>query len=109
MVMMNYLVLEKDKPTKLHFSDHMWTDRMIWDKEMGREKPVRSLVFWVDEVDGAGEFKTFSILSPRLADKLAPYLHDSRFRDFDFIITKRGEGFTSDWQVEALPRGPQKV
>ena len=108
MVMMNYLVLEKDKPTRLHFSDHMWTDRMIYDKEMGKEKPVRSLTFWVDEVGGGVSFRTLSILSPKLADKLSPYLPDSRFRDFDFIITKRGEGFTSDWNLEVIPRSPHK-
>jgi hypothetical protein len=108
MVMMNYLVLERDKPTRLHFSDHMWTDRMIFDKEMGKEKPVRSLTFWVDEVEGEVSFRTFSILSPKLADKLAPYLPDSRFRDFDFIITKVGEGWTSDWNLEVIPRPPHK-
>jgi hypothetical protein len=109
MVMMNYLVLERDKPTRLHFTDHLWADRMIFDKDMGKEKPVRTLTFWADEVDASPVFKTFSILSPRLADLFAPYLHDSRFRDYDFVITQHGDGFTKTWTLEATPRPVHKV
>jgi len=109
MVMMNYLVLENDKPTQLHFTDHLFADRMVYDRDMGKEKPVRSLVFWVDEVDASPVFKTFSILSPRLAALFEPYLFDSRFRDYDFLITKRGGGYLTTWSLEATPRPAHKV
>lgn len=105
MVMMNYVVLQEDVPTRLHLTDHYWVDRMIWDKVMEKEKPIRSLMFAVDREGGQVVMKSFSVLSNRLAEQLSPYLHNSRHRDFDFIITMRGTGFGTRYEVEAIPLG----
>lgn len=105
-MLMNYLELLPDKPTRVHFTDQYMVDRMIWDKDLKKEKLVRSLVLWVDEVDGGPAAMTFSVLSEKLAAQLAPYLPDSDFRNWDFIITKTYEGYRTDWTVEAIPRPP---
>lgn len=103
-MLMNYVEIKPGETKSLHFTDHYWVERMIWDKELGGEKPVRSLVFQVDAVDGALDMRTFSVLSNKLASMLAPYLPDSRFRDFEFRITRTGSGFLTDWQVTAIPK-----
>lgn len=103
MVFMNYVVLQEDTPVRLHFSDHYFVDRMIWDKDLGKEKPVRSLVLVVDREGAEVVLKTLSILSERLASTMEPYLRDSHFRDFDFVITKLGQGYGTTYQVEAIP------
>ncbi len=103
-MMMNYVELKEEIPKRLHFTDHYWVDRMIWDKDLGKEKMVRSLVFAVDTEDGEPSLKTFSVLSTKLAALLAPYLPDSRFRDFDITITAHGSGFMRFFTVEAAPR-----
>ena len=102
-MMMNYLELKQDTPVRLHFSDHYYVKRMIWDKDLGKEKPVESLVMWADSVDGGIAAQTFSVLSRKLYLQLSPYLPDSRFRDFDYVITKTGSGFETDYEVIAIP------
>jgi len=102
-MLMSYLELPEDTPTRLHFSDHYYVKRMIWDKDLGKEKPIESLVMWVDRVDGGIAAQTFSVLSRRLYLQLAPYLPDSRFRDFDFVVTKAGSGFATSYEVIAIP------
>lgn len=106
MIMMNYVALQDNVPKVLHFSDHYWMDRMIWDKDLGKEKPVRSLVFAVDWEDGEVAIKTFSVLSQGLSLQFWPYLQDSAFRDFLFTITKSGQGFATHYSVEAKPIPP---
>jgi hypothetical protein len=95
----NYVELQRDVPTRLHFTDHYYVERLIADKELKREKTVRSLVMWVDRLNNEPCARTLSILSRKLASEIEPYLEGRRFRDFDFIITKRGEGFLTDYQV----------
>jgi len=104
---MNYIELVVDVPKGLHFTDHYWVDRMVWDKDLGKEKPVRSLVMQTDREDGEPVIKTFSILSKGLAEQLAPYLPDSRFRDFDFTITVTGAGYGRRHTVDAIPRSTE--
>ena len=103
-MLMNYVEIKPGETKTLHFTDHYWVDRMIWDKDLNKEKPVRTLVFQVDEVDGEMDLKTFSVLSTKLSSMLAPYLPDSAHRDYNFRITRTGAGFLTDWQVEAIPR-----
>ena len=107
-MLMNYLEIPRDTPTRIHATDHYYVDRMIWDKDLKREKPVRSLVLWVSEVNGEPEYRTLSVISRKLYDQLAPYLPDSSFRDFDFVITKTGDGYLTDWTVQAIPRLPEQ-
>lgn len=106
MVLMNYVILETGLPKQLHFSDHYVMERMIWDKDLGKEKPVKSHVFAVDWEDGEIVMKSFSVLSEGLSIQLAAYCPESRFRDFVFTITKTGSGFLTRYQVEATPLPP---
>lgn len=103
-MLMNYVDLKKDTPTRMHFTDHYMVEREIWDPGLGRFKVVRSLVFWVDELDGEPTAKTFSVLSEKLASMLRPYLPNHTYVEKDFVITKHGEGFATTYTVEAHPR-----
>ncbi len=103
-MLMNYVQLEKDIPLKLHFTDHYFVQRLILDPTTGRKKSVKSLVFWVDEENGQPVAKTLSILSEKLSRKLQPYLAEESFKAYDFVITKKESGFTTDFVVDARPR-----
>lgn len=102
-MLMNYVEVKDGETKTFHFTDQYMIDRMIYDKELGKEKPVRTLVLQVDEVDGHLDLKTFSVLSTKLYGMLAPYLPDNAFRDYKFRITRHGTGFMTQWQVEAIP------
>lgn len=103
-MLMNYIALETDVPTRMHFTDHYTVDREIWDKDLGKYKPVKSLVFWVDQLNGEPTARTFSVLSETLAAILRPYLPDHTYIDRDFVITKRGEGFGTRYEVQPIPK-----
>ena len=103
-MLMNYVEIKKDVPTRLHFTDHYMVEREIWDERLGKYKMVRSLVFWVDEQDGEPTARTFSVISETLATILRPYLPDHAYINRDFVITKQGEGFAPRWLVEAIPK-----
>lgn len=107
-MLMNYLEIPRNVPTRVHFTDQYMIDRMIWDKDLKKEKPVRSLVLQVTEVNGEPAFLTFSVLSNKLYNQLAPYLPDNAFRDFDFVITRTGEAYQTEWTVLAIPRTPEQ-
>jgi len=102
-MLMNYIALQKDIPLRMHFSDHYYVDRVIPDKESGKNKIVKSLVFWVDRVDGDIAARTFSVLSERLYALLFPYLADFKHREYEFTITKTGEGYLTEFQVSVEP------
>jgi len=101
---MNYIRLVPGVPTRMHFTDHYYIEREIADKETGKPKKIRSLVFWVDEVGGEDCARTFSILSQKLASHLEPFLPDKGYTPYDFIITQIGEGFLKDWNFQVIKR-----
>ena len=103
-LLMNYVELKEGTPLTLHFTDQYMVEREIWDKDLGKPRIVKSLVLSTDEVDGELAFKSFSVLSTKLYNLLSPYLPDNTFRDYTFRITKRGSGFLTAFQVEAIPR-----
>jgi len=103
-MLMNYIALEKDVPTRLHFTDHYTVTREIWDDKLGRLKEITSLVLWCDEQDGEPTARTFSVVSEGLATILRPYLPGHTYIDFTFEITKQGEGFSTRYQVQAIPK-----
>ena len=103
-LLMNYIALVPGVPTRMHFTDDYWVDRTIADKETGKPKPIRSLVFWVDELNGEDVARTFSILSQKLAAHMEPLLPDKEYTKYDFIITQMGEGFLKDWNVQVIRR-----
>ena len=103
-MLMNYIALLPGKPTRMHFTDSYWVDREIADKETGKPKPVRTLVFWCDELEGEDVAKTFSVLSQKLYNHLEPFLKEKLFLNYDFIITKIGDGFMADFNVQPILR-----
>lgn len=100
----NYIRLVPGLPTRMHFTDDYIVDREIADKETGKPKRIKSLVFYVDEVNGEPDSRTFSILSEKLAQHMTPYLPDKQYGSYDFIITQIGEGFLKDWNVQVIKR-----
>lgn len=103
-MLMNYVALEKDVPTRMHFTDHYFVKREVWDAKLGKFKTVESLVFWVDELNREPSARTFSVLSDALATTLRPYLPNNAYVDHDFIITKQGEEFGTRYQVQVIPK-----
>lgn len=104
MVLMNYIALQPGVPTRMHFTDDYKIERTIADKETGKTKPIKSLVFWVDEFNGQDDARTFSILSEKLAAHFEPFLKDKSYTRYDFIITQMGDGFWKDWNIQSILR-----
>jgi len=103
-LLMNYVALVPGVPTRIHFTDHYYIDREIADRETGKPKIIRSLVFWVDELEGEDTARTFSVLSQKLSAHFEPFLPDKRYGGYDFIITQMGDGFLKDWNVQVIKR-----
>ena len=104
MVLMNYIALQPGIPTRMHFTDDYIIDRTIADRESGKTKRIKSLVFQVDELDGEDVSRTFSVMSQKLAAHLEPYLAERQYRGYDFIITQMGAEFYKDWNVQVIKR-----
>lgn len=105
-MLMNYVALEKDVPARMHFTDHYLVEREIWDESLGRYKTIKSLVFWVDQLNGEPTARTFSVISEALASMLRPSLPDHSYIDFDYVITKRGSGFATRYELQKIPKAP---
>ncbi len=103
-LLMNYIALVSGVPTRMHFTDDYIIDREIPDRESGRPKRIKSLVFQVDELNGEDVARTFSILSQKLAAHMTPLLPDKEYTHYDFIITQMGDGFLKDWNVQVIRR-----
>lgn len=104
MVLMNYISLAPGVPTRMHFTDDYIIERTILEKETGRDKTIKSLVFWCDELNGELTARTFSVLSQKLASHLEPFRVDKKYKNYDFIITQMGDGFLKDWNVQPILR-----
>jgi len=102
-VLGNFVRLEPGVPKRMHFMRHEFVDKVIRDPLTGVAKTVRVLQFYVDYEDGQKVAKVFSVTSEKLAASLSPYLADNRYTRLEFIITKRGEGFLTDYSVEVRP------
>lgn len=103
-LLMNYVRLEPGIPTRMHFTDDYLVDREIADKETGRPKRVKSLVFWVDSLEGEPCARTFSVLSQKLSAHFDPYLKNKEYTRYDFIITQMGGGYLKDWNFQPILR-----
>lgn len=104
MVLMNYINLAPGVPTRMHFTDDYIIERTILEKESGKEKPIKSLVFWCDELNGEPAARTFSVLSQKLAAHLEPFRKGKLYMKYDFIITQMGDGYLKDWNVQPILR-----
>ena len=103
-LLMNYIALAPGVPTRMHFTDDYYVDREIADRESGKPKRIKSLVLWVDELNGEAVARTFSVLSQKLSAHLEPFLKDKGYIPYDFIITQMGDGFLKDWNVQTIRR-----
>ncbi len=88
----------------MHFTDDYFVDREIADRETGKPKRIKSLVFWVDELNGEDCARTFSVLSQKLQAPLEPFRKGKEYIHYDFIITQIGDGFLKDWNVQPIRR-----
>ncbi len=104
MTFSNFVALEPGIPQRLHFTDWYKVEREVFDKESGRQKRVKTNVFYVNEIDGQTDSRTFSIMSQKLWAHFIPFLEDNAFRGYDFIITQMGDGFQKDWNVQVIKR-----
>jgi len=104
MVLANYIRSVPGVTLRMHFTDDYWIDRSIQDKESGKLKRIRSLVFWVDELNGQDCARTYSVMSEKLAAALTPYLPDKGYLPYDFLVTQLGDGFYKDWNVQVIKR-----
>lgn len=103
-LLMNYIALVPGVPTRMHFTDDYIIDREIADRETGKPKRIKSLVFQVDELNGEDVARTFSVLSQKLSAHFEPFLKDKRYTGYDFIVTQMGDGFLKDWNVQVILR-----
>jgi hypothetical protein len=104
MVLMNYIALAPGVPTRMHFTRDYYIERDIADRETGAPKRIKSLVFWVDELNGEPVARTFSILSQKLSAHFDPFLAGKEYTNYDFIVTQMGDGFLKDWNVQTIRR-----
>ncbi|MBU2177756.1 MAG: hypothetical protein KJ556_21900, partial [Gammaproteobacteria bacterium] len=84
-LLMNYVALAPGVPTRMHFTDDYYVDREIADRETGKPKRIKSLVFWVDELEGGDCARTFSILSQKLEAHFEPFRKNKEYTHYDFI------------------------
>ncbi len=84
-LLINYIRLAPGVPTRMHFTDDYWVERTIADRETGKPKTIKSLVFWCDQLDGEDVARTFSILSQKLAAHFEPLLPDKWYTHYEFV------------------------
>ena len=100
MVLRNFVDLQTDVPAVMHFRDHFMDQRVIVDPQTRREKTINVLVFEVDRLAGEAVATQFSVLSEKLARTLEPWLENRQYVNSTFIITRRGSGFTTEFEVQ---------
>lgn len=103
-LLMNYIALVAGVPTRMHFTDDYLIERTIMEKESGKPRVVKSLVFQVDELNGEEVNRTFSVMSQKLQAPLEPFRKGKEYIHYDFIITKMGDSFYVDWNVQPIRR-----
>ena len=104
MVLRNYVTLQPGVPARLHFVGGALVAKEITDPLTLRNKTVRALELDVDEVNGQPVVASFSVLSEKLAADFDPYLKDGRLKDYDFILTRTGQGYQTRYSVQRIPR-----
>ena len=108
-MLMNFIALEEGVPTRMHFSDFYRVQRQIKDRELGVEKEVDTRVFFVDRLEGRPSGRTFSVLSQKLMAQLQPFVEGKRFMEYEFIITKEGSGYSTEYRVQPIRITPERL
>jgi len=102
-VLVNHVILDNDVPARLHFTDHRIEKRTITEPTTGGSAIRNVLVLYVDRLDGRPVTAEFSTMAEKLASQFEPYLKDKSYRNYEVIITQRGEGFQRKWSVQFIP------
>lgn|SRR3990167_1736234 len=103
MVLQNTVILQNDTPTRLHITDHRIETRTITDTALGQPRVRQTLVLEVDRLDGSPVRAVLTTMAAGLADKFGPYLTEKAYRNYDVVITQRGDGFQRKWTVQFIP------
>ena len=53
--------------------------------------------------------RTFSVLSQKLWAQLQPFEAGKRFMEYEFIITKEGFGFSTEYRVQPIRITPDRL
>lgn len=104
MVLQNNVILQNNIPARMHFTGHTISKRTITDPDRGTPALRNILEFDVDLLDGRPVMAKFSTMAEKLASQFGPYLNDKSYRNYDVIITQRGDGYTRQWTVQFIPR-----
>lgn len=99
----NIVILETDKPERMHFTSHTIVDRDITDPSTGRPGIRKVLEFTVDRLNGGSVNAKWSTMSEKLYGMLEAYLVGQAYRDYDFIVTKSGTGYRTQYKVDRIP------
>ena len=91
----NWVKLPPGKVVCMHFKEYRVTPREITDPFFKTARTVKSLLFLVDEVDGAPVDQTFSVVSERLAQEFEPYLADGSYRKYTWCLVKVAAGWAA--------------
>ncbi len=102
-VLQNTVLLENDKPARLHFTDHLIEPRTVTERATGRPIIRETLVMNVDRLDGHAVAAVLTTMASGLADQFEPYLKDKSYRNYEIIITQHGDGFLRKWTVQFIP------
>jgi len=99
----NYVILKPGIPVTLHFSDHGIVKRPITDPVRHVGVTRESLMFYVDEVDGAKVDLVYSVLSQKHAAEFAGYLPGKAYMRYRFTVIKDAPGFVPPRIVRVTP------
>ena len=99
----NYVMLQQGTPERMHFSEIHTETRTVTDGVTGKSKPVQMMVATVDKHNGVAVNAQFTTMSEGLYAKFEAYLPDNLYRNYDFIVTQNGMGYTTRYTVTAIP------
>jgi len=103
MVLQNTIILQEGVPARLHFYNHHIEPRTITDATTQQGVIRNTLVMNVDRLDGRAVEAVLTTMAEGLAQQLGPYLPDKSYKNFEVIITQRGEGFRRRWSLQFIP------
>ena len=104
MVLQNYIILNTGVPARLHFASHQIQRRTITDPLTGTPTGRNVLIFDCDQLNGQPVMAQYSIMAEKHANQFSAYLADNKYRDYDFVITRNGEGFRTTFNLQVIPR-----
>jgi hypothetical protein len=98
----NFVVLQEGVPKSLRFSELYFVEKEIKDPLTKKVKRVVALQGDVIEEDGKEVRKVFSVTSEKLATALQPLLGMKDLHLHRVVITKHGQGFTTEYTVTII-------